>query len=584
MISKLGVYSMRKFLFLLFLLIIFSCDQVASCSQENEELISSFHKSTFVPKSPIEQVMYSTVRIETDKSLGTAFAFNFQLDQKEQDLTIPCLITNKHVVKGASNGKLIFHCSEKNKPEPSGRNFHLAITNFENRWVGHPDEDIDLCVMLIEPIINQVHNFCNFDIFYKSLAKQIFPPRQVLENLLPAQDIIMVGYPKGLYDEVNNFPIVRKGITASHPAINYNGKPEFLIDAACFPGSSGSPVFAYSNGVQTLGTNVILGGSSLYFLGILSEGPHMVAEGKIVVKKSPMSEIPISETNVMLHLGYVIKFTTLEKIRLNLIELLSGEIKEKQKSVSSIQGTTKLKALNVQESERREIRSLSELTSLLSSNSNENTLKKYKPFSEEDLQEMIKLSMFNTYIPQNKEIGKLLASYQQLDIDPQVLEKAKKLYELSISLLDSNADENLKVAAKMGYSKAQNDLAMKELISDPSSSKHLLFKAAAQGNSEALFNLSQAYESLFEEFELEENPIYARYLCEEAAHLGHDRAAFYLASSFLDGSYGNPKNHEKAMQELKKLSNSGNKLAEESWNRFKSMSPELLKEVLDSLK
>ena len=46
-----------------------------------------------------------------------------------------------------------------------------------------------------------------------------------------------------LIDEVNNKPVVRKGITATDIRLDYNGRKEFLIDAACFHGSSGSPVF-----------------------------------------------------------------------------------------------------------------------------------------------------------------------------------------------------------------------------------------------------------------------------------------------------------------------------------------------------
>ncbi len=44
----------------------------------------------------------------------------------------------------------------------------------------------------------------------------------------------MIGYPNGIWDEANNMPIIRRGITATHPNFNYNGKPEFMIDAACF--------------------------------------------------------------------------------------------------------------------------------------------------------------------------------------------------------------------------------------------------------------------------------------------------------------------------------------------------------------
>lgn len=37
----------------------------------------------------------------------------------------------------------------------------------------------------------------------------------------------------------------RRGITATNINFDYNGKKEFVIDAACFPGSSGFPVFIW---------------------------------------------------------------------------------------------------------------------------------------------------------------------------------------------------------------------------------------------------------------------------------------------------------------------------------------------------
>jgi len=55
----------------------------------------------------------------------------------------------------------------------------------------------------------------------------------------------MAGYPNGVSDEVNNLPVVRKGITATPMFADYNGKPEFLIDCAIYEGSSGSPIFAH---------------------------------------------------------------------------------------------------------------------------------------------------------------------------------------------------------------------------------------------------------------------------------------------------------------------------------------------------
>jgi len=58
----------------------------------------------------------------------------------------------------------------------------------------------------------------------------------------------MVGYPVGIWDSANNMPVIRRGITATHPGKDYEGKSEFMIDAACFPGSSGSPVFLFNLG------------------------------------------------------------------------------------------------------------------------------------------------------------------------------------------------------------------------------------------------------------------------------------------------------------------------------------------------
>ena len=69
------------------------------------------------------------------------------------------------------------------------------------------------------------------------------PDATALAKLNAVEEIMMIGYPNGLWDAKNNLPIVRRGITGTPAFVDYNDKPEFVIDAACFPGSSGSPVF-----------------------------------------------------------------------------------------------------------------------------------------------------------------------------------------------------------------------------------------------------------------------------------------------------------------------------------------------------
>lgn len=74
-----------------------------------------------------------------------------------------------------------------------------------------------------------------------------------MEELSAVEEILMVGYPNGLWDSVNNYPLIRRGITASHPAVDFevDGVPTTVVDAACFPGSSGSPVILHNVGTYT---------------------------------------------------------------------------------------------------------------------------------------------------------------------------------------------------------------------------------------------------------------------------------------------------------------------------------------------
>jgi hypothetical protein len=64
--------------------------------------------------------------------------------------------------------------------------------------------------------------------------------------------VLFIGYPDGRYDQANNLPILRAGKIASLPKVDFDGKPEFLIDAQVYRGSSGSPVFARIGGEYRL--------------------------------------------------------------------------------------------------------------------------------------------------------------------------------------------------------------------------------------------------------------------------------------------------------------------------------------------
>jgi Trypsin-like peptidase domain len=254
-----------------------------------------------------EQLMYSTVRIECmlkngNRSVGTGFFFRF-LDDGEKH--IPAIVTNKHVVQGATQGRILMTRADQNGNPINTQHLPIDLENFEQRWIFHPDPEIDLCIMPIGPIIQQVSKMGQ-KVFYIALSPDLIPSSQQLSELGAIEEIIMIGYPNGIWDRVNNLPIIRKGITATHPKFNYDGREEILIDAACYPGSSGSPVLIYNEGSYSHRQGITIG-SRVYLLGILYAGPQFTTTGEIMVMNIPTSPKPISVSQIPMNLGYVIK-------------------------------------------------------------------------------------------------------------------------------------------------------------------------------------------------------------------------------------------------------------------------------------
>jgi hypothetical protein len=264
------------------------------------------------PTSIAERLMYSTVRITAQNgaavSRGTGFFYNFPL--KEQGQVVPAIITNKHVVRGSNSQNFLLNVHDPNKNEkaPSGTfNVNLQAT-LGSGWTEHPDPNVDLCALpigQIQKLVPPPHQP-----FYVALDS--VTSDEDLKKLDAVEDVLMIGYPNGLWDHVNNLPLIRRGITASHPGMDHHiegqsGPGVTVIDMACFPGSSGSPVFVYNHGtIPDKSGNVGLG-SRAVFLGVLFSGPVWQQDGNIVAKNIPTKSVPVAEISTMINLGYVIK-------------------------------------------------------------------------------------------------------------------------------------------------------------------------------------------------------------------------------------------------------------------------------------
>lgn len=256
-----------------------------------------------------EQLMHSTVRIETlnqngfSQSTGTGFFFLFSIKGKNN---VPVLVTNKHVVKDSVLGRLVFTICNGNNDPLYGEKYIYTISDFEKAFVMHPDKEVDLCIMPINPILEDAQKKTNKKLFTISLDESLIPTQEKLESLSVLEDIIMIGYPNGLWDEANNLPIIRRGITAIHPKFNYNNKTDIVVDIACFPGSSGSPICIFNQGSYSTGNGIAIG-NRFMLLGILYAGPQQTAIGDIQTVTIPTIAVPIARTNVMINLGYAVK-------------------------------------------------------------------------------------------------------------------------------------------------------------------------------------------------------------------------------------------------------------------------------------
>jgi hypothetical protein len=262
------------------------------------------------PISPAEQLMYCTTRIvgqitgTTVLKSGTGFFYNYPTEDGQH---VPVLITNKHVIENTSALQFLVHTTTvKDAKQPDGNG---PINSVSTDWTPHPNPKVDLCAVLVGPVMNTMTPTP----FFRSLDPGLVKSQKELEELNAVEDILMVGYPNGLWDATNNFPLLRRGITASHPAVDFDvdGVATTVVDIASFPGSSGSPVFIYNNGAIPSKTGATTIGTRVILLGILYSGPTFQPDGSIVIKNIPTVNVAVPQINMMMNLGYIIKATEL---------------------------------------------------------------------------------------------------------------------------------------------------------------------------------------------------------------------------------------------------------------------------------
>ena len=137
----------------------------------------------------------------------------------------------------------------------------------------HPNRKIDVASILINDLWKQIK---------APNVYRVFPVNQPdtalinLENPEIGDDILIVGYPKGYYDEYNLIPVMKSGIISSFYRLDFNNLPCFLIDSRLFHGSSGSIVISkYKPMIFSNKEPMFAIDKDFTFLGIYSGEPYL---------------------------------------------------------------------------------------------------------------------------------------------------------------------------------------------------------------------------------------------------------------------------------------------------------------------
>jgi hypothetical protein len=211
------------------------------------------------------------------------------------------LVTNRHVVLPKVGGKETMPTEFKfDLRKIDGNKLRwdpITLTKEEifKRARFHKDSEVDIAVVDVHDLLIKKRKQVAKD-FHPLLGEIGVSPEDFAGqnniNVQASDDVIVIGYPRGFYDQVNLYPIIKSGIIASHWGANFNGKPCFLIDAKLFPGSSGSIVLSKPADIVVKdGTLFLAKDKQFAFLGVYSSEPSKVKppvelEGMIIAEKT----------------------------------------------------------------------------------------------------------------------------------------------------------------------------------------------------------------------------------------------------------------------------------------------------------
>ena len=170
---------------------------------------------------------------------GTGFFYLAEFtDDKGKPRKRLLLISNRHVL-GGGRGKMTLNLNRRKDDGTPDHGNTISLVyegdDLARNYYAHPQDDVDLACVNVSRVTRT-------DAYTAYIEQDQLTPIDP-SKVAPGSQVLFAGFPNDYYDTVNNLPLVRGGILASLPVVDFRGRPYVAIEALAFEGSSGSPVF-----------------------------------------------------------------------------------------------------------------------------------------------------------------------------------------------------------------------------------------------------------------------------------------------------------------------------------------------------
>ena len=278
-------------------------------------------------KLPIQrQLLLSTVRLEVIKPSGTHVGTGvFAALEIAPGTFVHAILTNKHVLQRGTRITGRFR-RRTDAAFILDEGVVVELSPSTCTFIEHPDPSVDLNA-IVTPALDTTTLSDGTRPGAIPISESLFD--QVEANKLQiGEEITMVGYPVGLFDQAHNLPISRRGHLATTYEVEFGGKPEFVVDIGAIKGSSGSPIFLLNVG-SFLKDGALQAGIRIMWLGLLWGGQVLRGGSASPATPAPTAVDELeSADSVPLNLAHCIKTSAIIAAKPRILEVLrqSGKV------------------------------------------------------------------------------------------------------------------------------------------------------------------------------------------------------------------------------------------------------------------